>query len=469
MPTGYKTIGWLGDALVWGAALGAHDGTSGWQVRPLDEFRVGASGLLDPRPHLILIQTRTARSARWRDALAMLNRPDVTGRPVLLLAPPGEDISDLERRCGGTVIRIDEPVVVDALCDAIDKLVSDHAPRLQTPIDAGRTPATEALSPFRPDRLPADAEPLLARLATSFTLAPPAREAIAEAIYCSLHEVAAREGIPAARLSGLIAECLSVPLVDRLGPNEEVLMKLPPSFCRRNSTLILRRADGREFLVLANPFDPALAETLIQSPLRLRRMGLAVAAGSPIAGFLEAREGEGGGDEGAEPPRAHAAPAAGPATRPAPPAPPAPPVPPASESRGVAELRPRVVPLERPSSILVVEDDAIARLLMTRILEEAGHAVDTADDGIDALIRIGRHRFDLILTDIQMPNLDGLRLQALLRQKGFQTPIIVVTGSTDQEAEIEALRLGAADFIRKPISRRLLLARTERILARRAA
>jgi two-component system response regulator AtoC len=117
----------------------------------------------------------------------------------------------------------------------------------------------------------------------------------------------------------------------------------------------------------------------------------------------------------------------------------------------------------------VVEDDAVTRKVISRYLSDGGMVVTTAGDGIEALIQIGHQQFDLIVSDIQMPNLDGLRLQELLRVKGINTPVILVTGSESEEDELAALNMGAADYIRKPIRREVLVARVKRAIGRRLA
>jgi type IV pilus assembly protein PilB len=114
--------------------------------------------------------------------------------------------------------------------------------------------------------------------------------------------------------------------------------------------------------------------------------------------------------------------------------------------------------------LLVVDDEAVTRKLLTRLVENAGYQVVACDDGIDALLKIGGEHFDLIITDINMPNLDGFSLLEMLNQKGVATPVLFVTGSNEPEDEQRGLTMGAADFVRKPIQKEILLARIERSL-----
>lgn len=116
------------------------------------------------------------------------------------------------------------------------------------------------------------------------------------------------------------------------------------------------------------------------------------------------------------------------------------------------------------SVILVVKDEPVTQRLLKKILEDRGYEVVLAGDGIDALMELGKRKFDLILSDLSMPNLDGFKLFDFINMKGFQTPIIFLTGSDEVEDEIKVLALGAKDYIRKPLNRDLLLLRVSKVL-----
>ena len=110
-------------------------------------------------------------------------------------------------------------------------------------------------------------------------------------------------------------------------------------------------------------------------------------------------------------------------------------------------------------SILVVEDDRDTQKLITRLLENEGYEVTVADDGIDALLHLGKKRFDLILSDINMPNLDGIKLLEMKNQKGIETPVIFLTAQTSEQDELNGFRLGAAGYLKKPLQKERLLTR----------
>ncbi len=116
------------------------------------------------------------------------------------------------------------------------------------------------------------------------------------------------------------------------------------------------------------------------------------------------------------------------------------------------------------AAILLVEDDKDTRNLLKRFLEIDGYAVTACADGIEALLYLGKKRFDLIIADINMPNLDGFKLLEMVNQKGINEPIIFLTSRTDAEDEAKGLRLGATDYLKKPINKELLSLRIKKVL-----
>ena len=116
------------------------------------------------------------------------------------------------------------------------------------------------------------------------------------------------------------------------------------------------------------------------------------------------------------------------------------------------------------ATILVVEDEIVTQRLTRKILEERGYEVIVAADGVEALMALGKMNFDLIVCDINMPNMDGFKLLEFLNQKNILIPVIFVTIREDVEDEIKGLALGAKDYIRKPVNRDLLLLRIRKAL-----
>jgi diguanylate cyclase (GGDEF)-like protein len=116
---------------------------------------------------------------------------------------------------------------------------------------------------------------------------------------------------------------------------------------------------------------------------------------------------------------------------------------------------------ERPLNIVVVDDDAVQLRMLSRHLEKSGHTVRAVADGAEALrlaLGVNPH---MVITDWQMPGLDGTALVKSLRQTrlGRQLYIIMLTGSADDDAQVAAFEAGADDFVVKPFCPRLLAAR----------
>lgn len=120
---------------------------------------------------------------------------------------------------------------------------------------------------------------------------------------------------------------------------------------------------------------------------------------------------------------------------------------------------------EQPS-ILIVDDDSDTRLLTGKVLENRGYSVTLAEDGIGALLILGKRSFDLIISDVNMPNLDGFKLLEVMNQKGLQIPVLFLTGLSNQADELKGLDLGAVDYLTKPFEKDILAARVKRVIER---
>jgi diguanylate cyclase (GGDEF)-like protein len=105
-----------------------------------------------------------------------------------------------------------------------------------------------------------------------------------------------------------------------------------------------------------------------------------------------------------------------------------------------------------PTRVLVVDDSTIVRRIIAGYIRAAGHQVGEAQDGAEALAQLGTDRFDVVLTDLQMPVLDGFGLLDGIKSRSLDAEVIILTGSEDMESAVRALRAGAHDFLRKPPS-----------------
>jgi DNA-binding response OmpR family regulator len=118
--------------------------------------------------------------------------------------------------------------------------------------------------------------------------------------------------------------------------------------------------------------------------------------------------------------------------------------------------------------VLVVEDEKRLAAALKRGLEAEGFAVDVALDGNDGLWSAREHPYDVIVLDVMLPGMNGYRICSTLRDEGNWTPILMLTAKNGEWDEAEALDTGADDYLTKPFSYVVLLARL-RALVRRGA
>jgi DNA-binding response OmpR family regulator len=119
--------------------------------------------------------------------------------------------------------------------------------------------------------------------------------------------------------------------------------------------------------------------------------------------------------------------------------------------------------------ILLVEDEAKLAAYVKRGLEREGFAVDIAGDGEQGLWLASAEPYDVIVLDIMLPKLNGFRVCAELRHRQVWTPILMLTAKSGEFDEAEALDTGADDFLSKPFSFVVLLARLRALVRRGTA
>jgi DNA-binding response OmpR family regulator len=115
------------------------------------------------------------------------------------------------------------------------------------------------------------------------------------------------------------------------------------------------------------------------------------------------------------------------------------------------------------TNILIVDDEPGIREISARILEHAGYTVDVAEDGERAWEAVVRKNYDLIVTDQNMPRLDGTGLIARLDAAGMRMPVIMMTGTV---LEMDSLKTAPDSFLAKPFSFFGLIAEVNRLLSR---
>jgi two-component system response regulator HydG len=121
----------------------------------------------------------------------------------------------------------------------------------------------------------------------------------------------------------------------------------------------------------------------------------------------------------------------------------------------------------RPARILVVDDQKNMRATTTLMLTHAGYSVEQAADGVEALERLADGLFDLVLTDLRMEPIDGLQILKRASDLSPGIQVIFMTAYGTIESAVEAMRLGAADYLAKPFKQDELLIRIQRALERR--
>jgi two-component system copper resistance phosphate regulon response regulator CusR len=111
--------------------------------------------------------------------------------------------------------------------------------------------------------------------------------------------------------------------------------------------------------------------------------------------------------------------------------------------------------------ILVVEDDRTVGQYVKRGLEEQRYQADLVDDGMEGLRLASGGRYDLIVLDLRLPNMNGFEMLRTLRDRGNTTPVLVLTAQDSVDFKVQALRAGADDYVTKPFAFEELLARVE--------
>src|ERR1700726_2478622 len=120
--------------------------------------------------------------------------------------------------------------------------------------------------------------------------------------------------------------------------------------------------------------------------------------------------------------------------------------------------------MSQKANLLIVDDEANALASLSRAFRLAGHEATICDNAAKALELARAQHFDLILSDVVMPGKDGLSLLEDLKRQGVTAPVVMMSGQAHIEMAVRATRLGALDFLEKPISTDKLLLTVENVL-----
>lgn len=118
-----------------------------------------------------------------------------------------------------------------------------------------------------------------------------------------------------------------------------------------------------------------------------------------------------------------------------------------------------------PGRVLIIDDEAALRSTLQRVLQTSGIQAEAAGGGEQALARLAEQHFDLVFLDLHLPGMDGIQILTQVRKLHPKLPVVVLTGYGTMQSAVEALRLGAADYLLKPFDPQVLTARTHVMLA----
>jgi DNA-binding response OmpR family regulator len=294
---------------------------------------------------------------------------------------------------------------------------------------------------------PATFEAFKERLAVALNLAPTARVRLDAMTAAGMYDGCGLIGMSEQEFAKRVAEYLGLPYVHRVQPQRIRLGVLPAAFCKRNDCLAMQDEQGPYFAV-ANPFNLELVDSLARLAGAAPR--LMVTEPAMLALVFESlvpeavASGTGAGSAVVS------------ASRPQPWTPP---------SEPSLDRRP-APPVQQSGSILLVEDDIDTRELVVHLLSAEGYDVVPVVHGAQALLQLGHRRFALIITDVGMPYLGGIDLIRLLAEQGIETPVVFLTAHGEEAERALGFRLGAADYITKPVIRSVLLSHVAEVLRR---
>ena len=121
-----------------------------------------------------------------------------------------------------------------------------------------------------------------------------------------------------------------------------------------------------------------------------------------------------------------------------------------------------------PARVLVIDDEEVVHRSLARLLSRRGHVTEAVFDAQEALNRLEAGGYDLVITDLMMPDMDGLELLEALAARSISVPVVMITGYPTIRTAVQALRLGAVDYVAKPFTQRELMAPVNRALRRAA-
>jgi DNA-binding NtrC family response regulator len=117
--------------------------------------------------------------------------------------------------------------------------------------------------------------------------------------------------------------------------------------------------------------------------------------------------------------------------------------------------------------VLLVDDEISVRTILKQILERSEFEADTASDGVEALEKLKNSSFDIVVSDINMPNMDGVALLKKVKETYPTMPVVFITAFGKDKIIIEAMKVGLADFIEKPFKMDTVITTINRYIKRK--
>src|SRR3954470_24017869 len=103
-------------------------------------------------------------------------------------------------------------------------------------------------------------------------------------------------------------------------------------------------------------------------------------------------------------------------------------------------------------SVLIVDDEPGVRSALSGVLRDEGYQVDTVDSGESCLERLSRQPYDVVVLDVWLPGMDGLATLTRMRERQVDSQVVIISGHGSVESAVRAIKMGAFDFVEKPLS-----------------
>lgn len=123
--------------------------------------------------------------------------------------------------------------------------------------------------------------------------------------------------------------------------------------------------------------------------------------------------------------------------------------------------------MSEQGKILIVDDEPLIRDALAFKLTKDGYSVDTAEDGEKAIELVEGSTYDIIISDVMMPFVSGFELLKILKERGTEAPVLLLTSLNSESAVLKAFDLGADDFMTKPFSPNELSVRIKKLMGKK--